>query len=339
MADINLWRRRFRRAFRYLWNRDWIGLKHALQEFLIWKGVLRSQSSTTFLPQIRPDFPWGDSVNSSQLFETFLAFETEVFGKDLPIPAYDPYLIRYGEYRFALEVLELQPGEVVLDVGCEANIFGFFLAYMGVQVIGVDIDPLVREKFYARKELIEKATGRNLAIELRLEDAIHLNFVPCSVDKVLAISSIEHMFCVDGEGDRLAINSIARALRPGGLAVVTLPMSGEGGFHESPTGDERFGGPYRLYTPEAIEERILSHPEMDVVRWNYLAYTTPEPYADLCFYNFWLGYLRSEERQKWAWVNPFLAAMFNPIVSKEEGERRLSAVNTALICIRKKHAR
>lgn len=289
-----------------------------------------------FSPQIRPGFFSQESVDPSWRFEAFLEFEVKVSEAILPIPAYDPYLIRYGEYRFALEMLNPQPTEVVLDIGCGANIFAFFLSCLGVQVMGVDIDPRVGEEFYARKGLVERAIGREIAISFKAEDATRLSLEPASVDKVVAISSIEHMFSPDGPGDQLALRSIARVLRPGGLAVITLPMSGEGEFHESPGGDARYRGPYRLYTPAALQERILSQPELEVVHWGYLAYTTPGPYDDLCFYRFWLEYLPPVERQKWAWANSILAMVFNPIVSQEEGERRLAAVNTALLCLRKK---
>lgn len=144
------------------------------------------------------------------------------------------------------------------------------------------------------------------------------------------------MFCEQGQGDQLAVTHIARILKPGGLAVITLPMSGGGPFHEAPNGDERFGAPYRLYTPQALAERILFHPRLEVVSLRYLVYITPDPrYASHQFFRFWMG-LSPEERQKWAWANAILAAVFNPIASQEEGDRHLEQVNTALICLRKK---
>jgi len=339
MPGTSPWWYRLQRVYDYIRSGDWAGLRQSVKEFLVWKGLLPSQFYKTdapFLPQIRSGSFSGESVASCCRFEAFLEFELKVFGGDFPVAAYDPYLIRYGEYRFALDMLAPRPGEVIMDVGCGANIFGFFLAYLGARVISVDMDFQVAREFQARKEIVEKSIGRKLAIEFILGDATRLNLAPDSVDKCLAISSIEHMFSPDGPGDRLALRSIAHILRPGGIAVITLSMSGGGRFHESSTGDARFGGPYRLYTPEALEERILSQPELEVVRWSYLAYTTPEPYENPCFYHFWLEHLSPGERWKWAWANPILAAVFNPIVSREEGERRLETVNTALICLRKK---
>ena len=62
-------------------------------------------------------------MNSRLSFEGFLDFEKHAFGESYPIAAYDPYMIRYGEYRFVLDMLPFRPGETVLDVGCEKNIF------------------------------------------------------------------------------------------------------------------------------------------------------------------------------------------------------------------------
>lgn len=44
------------------------------------------------------------------LFVDFLSFEARVIGEPTPIALYDPYLIRYGEYRFILDSIIVQPG-------------------------------------------------------------------------------------------------------------------------------------------------------------------------------------------------------------------------------------
>ena len=118
---------------------------------------------------------------------------------------------------------------------------------------------------------------------------------------------------------------------PEGLALITVPMSNGGPFHESPSGDERFAAPYRLYTPAALEDRLLSNPRLDVVRLNYLAQTSPDPrYEHRHFHTFWVG-LDAEERMKWAWANPTLSRIFNPIVGAEAAVERNETVNTALV--------
>lgn len=299
------------------------------------KGLLSAESLMVL--ELRMDFAEISGPNSQQRFETLLAFEVYIFGKDFPIPAYDPYLIRYGEYRFAMEMLALCPGETVLDLGCGASIFGLFLAFLGARILAVDMDQKVGTELIARKTKVEQRIGSKLQVEFIEADATRLRLEPGSVDEVVAISSIEHMFSDRGPGDQLAVDAIARTLKPGGRAVITLPMSNGGPFHEAPYGDARYGGPYRLYTPDALRGRILSHPHMETVQLSYLAHTTPSPYDHLFFFKFWMNSLTPEERWKWAWANPFLASVFNPIISCEEGEKRLDTVNTALICLRKKN--
>ncbi len=270
-------------------------------------------------------------------FSDFLDFEQMVFGDSFPIATYDPSLIRYGEYRFALDALTWRPGQIVLDLGCEANIFMLYLACRGCTVVGVDLNPIVWVKLQDRKRQVEKATRRKLDISFKKSDATQLSLEPDSFDAVVAVSSIEHMFSKNGNGDEMAVESIARVLKPGGYAVITVPMSNGTPFHESPQGDSRYMGPYRLYTPEMLRVRFLSNPMLEIVRLNYLANTTPDVrYPELHFHQFWLQVLTEHDRVKWAWAYPILASIFNPIVTAEEGEQRIDALNTALICTRKK---
>jgi SAM-dependent methyltransferase len=263
-------------------------------------------------------------------------FERQVFGDDFPIAKYDPTLIRYGEYRFVLDELRLQPGMLVLDLGCEFNIFMQYLAYRGVRIVGVDINPKVQGAIEDLKRRVETSTNTRLDIRFKADDATQLSLESDSVDAVVAISSIEHMFSKDGNGDQLAVASIARVLNKNGLAVITVPMSNGTPFHESPRGDARFDGPYRLYTPDMLAARFLSDSCLEVVNLKYLASSTPDArFSQMHFHQFWLQTLSAKDRAKWNWAQPILASIFNPIISAQEGEQRLESLNTALICLRK----
>ncbi|MFN3979379.1 MAG: methyltransferase domain-containing protein [Caldilinea sp.] len=267
----------------------------------------------------------------------FLRFEFDVFGEQYPVPAYDSFLIRYGEYNYVLDHLTPGAGQTIVDIGSDANLLLFYLTARGANVIGVDLNKQLEKKIRSRQQQVENIIKKNLALSFKVEDATKLaSFANDSVDVVTAISAIEHMFSSEGRGDQMAIDAIARVLKPGGVTIVTLPTSNGGPFHESSTGDARYHLPYRLYTPQALEERILSNPNLEVVDWSYLAQTTPDVRFDnLHFFNFWMA-LKPEERWKWAWVQPHLAVLFNPRVSRTEGESRLHTVNTALICMRKR---
>jgi SAM-dependent methyltransferase len=271
------------------------------------------------------------------LFEGFVTFEQEAFGKDYPIANYDPHMIRYGEYQFLLETLDFKPGQTVLDVGCEYNIMLLYLATRGGRLLGVDLNPAVAKTIQERRKRVERALGRRLEVRFQAEDATRLSLEAESVDRVVAISSIEHMFSDQGHGDVLAVASIARVLKPGGVAVITVPASNGGPFHEQPRGDARFAGPYRLYTPEKLRDRFMSNPDLETVRFEYLSQTTPDPrFNRLHFYRFWSDELKPRDRAKWAWATPILGRVFNPITPAEEAESHPESLNTALIALRKK---
>jgi SAM-dependent methyltransferase len=282
------------------------------------------------------DFQGRKELEFAVEFFDFLQYEQTVFGEENPVSSYDPYFIRYGEYRFLLDQLTFSPTDTVLDMGCEANIFMLFLATRGLKVIGADIDPLAGVSLLEKQAVVEKASGKKLDVTFMVEDATALTLEAESVDKVIAVSSIEHMFSDKGHGDYLAVEGIQRVLKPGGKAVITLPTSNGLPFHESPTGDANFGYSYRLYTPGALEERILSHAHLKTVSHKYLAMAQVDPrYHANKFIEFWVKELTVEERKKWGWANAFLANFVNPILSKEAGEQNIVQANTALLCLQK----
>lgn len=269
-------------------------------------------------------------------FADFLEYERLAYGEQLFVPGYDPYLIRYGEYRFLLDHVRIEPGVRLLDVGCEANIFLPFAAAHGADAVGIDIDPVAEPMLTDRIEAAERAYDRAIAVRFECADATI--YQPAErFDTVIAISAIEHFFTPAGNGDSMAIATIARSLVPGGVGVVTVPMSNDNGFIEVPGGNERFSYSYRLYSHEALYERLLSHPDLHVVDLRFLMQTTPDPrYADLHFQRFWTESLTAEQRAPWAWANMIFANTFNPILSEADAVKRPGEVNTALIAFRRR---
>jgi ubiquinone/menaquinone biosynthesis C-methylase UbiE len=116
--------------------------------------------------------------------------------------------------------LGLQPGVRVLDLGCGAGRHAFEALRRGASVLALDADEgelnSVAAMFAAMREAGEVPPGgqaRALA-----GDATAMPLPDASVDVVIAAEVLEHI-----PADQAAIAEIARVLRPGGLAAVTVP--------------------------------------------------------------------------------------------------------------------
>jgi len=109
----------------------------------------------------------------------------------------------------ALRLLEPEPGESALDLGCGLGFFSSALRRVGIGepvAVDVEIDRLVR----ARKEGgLRRVT---------LADAARLPFASGSFDKIVMTEVLEHL-----ADDRGALLEVHRLLRPGGRLVLTVP--------------------------------------------------------------------------------------------------------------------
>jgi SAM-dependent methyltransferase len=119
------------------------------------------------------------------------------------------------EVAFLVDVLDLQPGARVLDVGCGPGRHAHALARRGLEVVGVDIS----------QRFVDLATGSAPpgATFLRA-DARHLAF---DGEFDAAISLCQGAFGLTGgpgaplDGDGAVLEGMARALRPGGRLAVS----------------------------------------------------------------------------------------------------------------------
>jgi SAM-dependent methyltransferase len=111
-------------------------------------------------------------------------------------------------------------GISVLDVGCGAGRHAFEAYRRGADVVALDrnqddlnsVAGMLAAMAAAGEAPFEATAGTVLA------DALALPFPDASLDRVIASEVLEHI----GD-DQAAIAEIARVLRPGGLAVVTVP--------------------------------------------------------------------------------------------------------------------
>jgi len=155
------------------------------------------------------------------------------------------------------------PGDRVLDLGCGAGRHAFEVYRRGAQVIAADLDLKelvpVSGMFAAMRH--EGEAGPPAAAAALTADATCLPFPDGAFDRVIAAEILEHV-----PADGRAMAEIARVLRPGGLAAVTVPawlpervcwaLSRE--YHEVP------GGHVRIFTRGELAAK-LAGAGLDVV--------------------------------------------------------------------------
>jgi len=111
------------------------------------------------------------------------------------------------EVAFLVDVLGLQPGQRVLDVGCGPGRHAHALSGRGLHVVGIDIS----------EAFVRLAAGKGGSFVRG--DAGALPVADGSFDAVISLCQGGFGLALDGEGEVLA--AMVRALRPGGVAAVS----------------------------------------------------------------------------------------------------------------------
>jgi SAM-dependent methyltransferase len=151
----------------------------------------------------------------------------------------------------------VNPGDLVLDLGCGAGRHAFEAYRRGARVIAADLNPgelsPVAGMFAAmRAETGVPAPARAGAVTA---DATRLPFPDDAFDAIIAAEILEHV-----PRDTAAMAEIARVLRPGGSLAVTVPawlpericwaLSRE--YHEVP------GGHVRIFTRAELTAKLAA---------------------------------------------------------------------------------
>jgi SAM-dependent methyltransferase len=115
---------------------------------------------------------------------------------------------------------KISPGDRVLDLGCGAGRHSFEAYRRGARVIAADLDPGELPPvtgMLAAMRAAGEATPPAGAAAIAA-DATRLPFPDGAFDAVIAAEILEHV-----PDDAAALAEIARVLRPGGMAAVTVP--------------------------------------------------------------------------------------------------------------------
>ncbi|RRR69185.1 MAG: class I SAM-dependent methyltransferase [Candidatus Viridilinea halotolerans] len=127
-------------------------------------------------------------------------------------------LWRIIEYPWATRALELQRGDLVLDVGSGTSSFPHMLAKEGVDVVVLELDAeRVRWQLAKRRETAHPGDGRFFPL---VASATQMPLRDGSVARIAAVSSLEHI-----PDDAAAGREIGRVLAHGGIAALTLPYT------------------------------------------------------------------------------------------------------------------
>jgi SAM-dependent methyltransferase len=153
------------------------------------------------------------------------------------------------------DLLGVHAGHAVLDLGCGAGRHTFEALARGARTISVDIDDAALKNVKGMTEAME-AEGQvpaQAASGCCVGDALHLPFETGSFDRLIASEVLEHI-----TEDERAMAEIARVLRPGGKAVVTVPRFWTEAVNWSLSREYRgsAGGHVRIYRRAQLSQRL-----------------------------------------------------------------------------------
>jgi len=120
------------------------------------------------------------------------------------------------------DTLGVQPGDLLLDMGCGAGRHAFESMRLGAKVVAFDYSAAelkdVGGLFAAMRETGEAGTEPGSMAVTTNGDALHLPFPDDTFDRIIASEVLEHV--LDDEG---ALDELARVLKPGGVLAATIP--------------------------------------------------------------------------------------------------------------------
>ena len=231
---------------------------------------------------------------------------------------------RYLEYQLALSKLGALDGRRVLDIGSPKLPVLLLARQSECDLYATDI----RDYFIGptRHFLTRMGLGHRIgrSVHLEVQDARTLTYTDNFFDGVYAISVVEH---IPDNGDSTAVQEIARVLKPGGVATLTVPFRAAGFQDEYVDGDvfERQGGReptffQHRYDVESMQRRLVAPSGLECTDITYFG----EPHVR--FEPVW-NRIPMRWKVPLLWAQPFVAQL----LLKPVGANRLdAAVGVAL---------
>jgi SAM-dependent methyltransferase len=198
---------------------------------------------------------------------------------------------------------DVRPGLDILDVGSGGSFLPVYLGVSaGCRVVSIDLaDPRDTGADAWRRSLngwSRRNGGRSLPTAFTRCDAGRLPFRDASFDRVFVVSTIEHM---PGEGDSVAAREIGRVLRPGGLAVISVPVGWAGMRETASSADSEFFE--RQYDLHAVRYRLVKPSGLQDIHAVLLGERLPR-------FGVWLNSWSRETRNRWGWLVSLMAFPF-----------------------------
>ena len=160
-----------------------------------------------------------------------------------------------------VEVLDLHPGDAVLDLGCGPGLYAARLAGRGLQVTGVD---------YSRRSIeyaTQYAREHGLDIAYRYQDYLSLQDA-LAYDAALLIYGD---FCALGPEQRsLLLRNVHRALRAGGRFVLDVSTREHRKLHGARSAWYAVEGGFWKPGPHLVLEQGFDYPEQSIYLDQYI---------------------------------------------------------------------
>ena len=120
--------------------------------------------------------------------------------------------------------LGVQPGDLLLDMGCGAGRHAFESFRLGAKVVAFDYSAAelkdVGGLFAAMREAGEAGTEPGALAATTNGDALRLPFPDNTFDRIIASEVLEHV-----SDDQVALDEIFRVLKPGGTLAAKIAMA------------------------------------------------------------------------------------------------------------------